>query len=88
MLYQLVIYALGEGRGAKATILYPTLDEIAREAQIQIADPVYGKNQALVILRPVNWLALHDLISAPIGHTHKRARAAYARDLVFGSENA
>jgi 5-methylcytosine-specific restriction enzyme subunit McrC len=88
MLYQLAIYALSQGLGTMATILYPTIDEAAREARIGIADPVYGENRAYVILRPVNLLNLHELVSAPVSQAHRRARVAYARHLVFGAASS
>ena len=84
ILYQLAMYALSQGLGATATILYPTIDEAAKEARINIADPVYGEKRACVVLRPVNLLRLHELVSVPVGHVHRRARARYARHLVFG----
>jgi 5-methylcytosine-specific restriction enzyme subunit McrC len=43
MLYQLALYALGRGGGERSsTILYPSVDEAAREQLIKIQEPVMG----------------------------------------------
>ncbi len=86
MLYQLAIYALNQESGGKAVILYPTMDPSAREARISIKEPVYGKSQAQVILRPVNLLRIEKLISATNNVQTIRDRAMFARQLVFGDE--
>lgn len=84
MLYQLALYALSQGPGASAVILYPTLDSSAREARIAIADPVYGANRAYVVLRPVNLLYLADLIAASRRPSTASQGDDYAAQLVFG----
>ena len=85
MLYQLAIYALSQGVGAKATILYPVTDSAAREARININDPAYGARRAQVILRPVNLIELEKLVSAQSNVRKVRRREVMARWMVFGN---
>lgn len=86
MLYQLAIYALSQGPGERAVILYPTVETTAREARIVIRDPVYGDNRAYVDLRPVDLDGLSRLVAAPTNRQGRAAREAYAHYLAFGSE--
>jgi hypothetical protein len=88
MLYQLALYALGRGRGGEraSTILYPTVDEGAREQVITIQEPVHGVPQATVTLRPLNLLKLDWLLRA--GWAARLQRIELARQLVFGTVTA
>jgi 5-methylcytosine-specific restriction enzyme subunit McrC len=87
MLYQLAIYALSQGPGASAAILYPTLDVTAKESRIIVRDPVYGSEQARVIVRPVNLTHLEKLIVAPRRRQYDAARATFAHHLAFGTDS-
>jgi len=84
MLYQLAIYALSQGPGAEAAILYPTMAAAARDARIALRDPVYGDNRAQVVLRPVYLPRLEALVGATDGYRAAQACAAFAHFLVFG----
>ena len=85
MLYQLAVYALSQGFGGVATILYPAPSESdVSEARIEIRETLYGQNRAQVILRPVNLLRLEELISNAnaVGADNELRR--FARHLAFG----
>ncbi|MFC2045888.1 McrC family protein [Chloroflexota bacterium] len=84
MLYQLAVYALSQDFGGSATILYPTSNNDANEARIQISDPVQGRGRAKVILRPVNLVYLEQLVTSAESAATTRKRAEYARQLAFG----
>ena len=85
MLYQMAIYALSQERsGGTSIILYPTDRTDAREARVEIQEPVQGSFRGRVILRPVNLYHLEKIISEPIGLISARESAAFAGWLVFG----
>ena len=89
MLYQLAVYARGQGFGGAATILYPTTGEgNVQEARIEIRDTLYGHSRAQVILRPVNLLYLEQLVSGANAPATSKELGRYARELAFGSVNA
>ena len=85
MLYQLALYAMGqESVERRATILYPTLDDAARQQVILVKDPLRGTAKAQVVLRPVNLLIL-DLLLGRKGIEGQRNRAAFAQQLALGT---
>jgi len=90
MLYQLAIYALsrealgGASATASSVILYPTLTVGAREARIEILDPVRGRERATVVLRPVDVKQLSDLVALPPTAASADAQRRFALQLCFG----
>jgi 5-methylcytosine-specific restriction enzyme subunit McrC len=85
MLYQLAIYTLSQERsGGKAVILYPTYQAGAKEAWIDIREPVLGSHRGRVILRPVDLNLLHKFIADPRSSLHTRESMEYAAWLALG----
>lgn len=82
MLYQLSVYALSQPRGATAAIVYPTTALHARQALLEICDPVTGRPQGFVALRP---LVLPRLVSA-LGEGTGRDARRLAAEVAFGGE--
>lgn len=87
MLYQLSMYAMSQQRKRISTILYPVVGH-AKEARIEIRDPVYGSGLAQVILRPIDLLYLEKLITGPKNKQNERNRLSFAQKLVFGDQFA
>ena len=83
MLYQLVVYAISHRQRAQSSILYPTIDCRAREARIDVTDPIHGKLLGQVCLRPVHLPTIVYLVSS-MAAKGRRDREAYAKRLVFG----
>jgi 5-methylcytosine-specific restriction enzyme subunit McrC len=83
MLYQLAIYATIHESGI-ATILYPTTNAQAKEARIELRDPLLGSRRALVVLRPVSLDRLERLVSTKQTAAVLRERKLFAHELVFG----
>lgn len=84
MLYQLAIYALSEAGGASATILYPAVDDAAREARVEIHGAREGWARAAVVLRPVNLRALLALVCEEESTSLTARRQAFAQRLALG----
>lgn len=85
MLYQLVVYAVSHRDQSRSTILYPTFHPGAREARIDVTDPVYGRKLGQVCLRPVNLERLERLV-ADTSTKGRREREKYAADLALFHE--
>lgn len=83
MLYQLVVYAISQNQKPRSSILYPTLDSNAKEARIDISDPILGKPLGQVCLRPVNLHRIEQLVSADTASI-RRERVRYTESLALG----
>lgn len=82
MLYQLSVYALSQGQGATAAILYPTESPEAREEVLTICAPETGGALGRVALRPVLMPELVSVLSDPVSHDAQ----ALAHTLAFGEQ--
>lgn len=77
ILYQLVLYAISQHHKSESTILYPTTDMRAREAKINVTDPIRCSHIGRVCLRPVFLERLETLVSdATSGGRVKRQQEA------------
>lgn len=83
MLYQLALYALSQGTGGQSTILYPTMEPLAKPEVITIHEVFHGEHQGQVVLRPVNLMQLEVLITNTTLQG-ERARTHFAQWLLFG----
>jgi 5-methylcytosine-specific restriction enzyme subunit McrC len=83
MLYQLVVYAISHRQRPQSSILYPTMNPLAKEARIDIADPLFGKPIGQVCLRPVLLTQLEKLVTSKTSQA-RRERESLAQRLTFG----
>jgi 5-methylcytosine-specific restriction enzyme subunit McrC len=83
MLYQLAVYALSQQGQPSATILFPAIGPDAKEAKVELRDPVAGGTRATVVLRPVDLVELDRVVERedPIS---RELRSAFATRLVLG----
>lgn len=84
MLYQLVVYAISNPQQPQSSILYPTIDSLAREARIDISDPIFGKQIGQVCLRPVHLPTVVELVSSA-SLKSRNDREEFASRLAFGA---
>jgi 5-methylcytosine-specific restriction enzyme subunit McrC len=82
MLYQLALYALNQPQQRQAVILYPAMDSLARESRLALHDPVTGRPQATVCLRPVNLHTLSKLVSQPDSGSVTLAKQQFAGQML------
>ena len=87
MLYQLVVYAISHRHQLQSSIVYPTTNTMAKEARIDVSDPVYGKHLGQVCLRPVNLCRIEELVTTNTAAA-RREQGWYARQLAFGAQVA
>ncbi len=80
----LVVYAVSHPQLRESAILYPTTDPAAREAKINVADPVVGRPIGRVCLRPVNLSRIEELV-ADTSSQGMRNRRQEASRMAFGS---
>jgi len=83
MLYQLVVYAISQRQRPQSSILYPTIDARAKEARIDVTEPLFGKHLGQVCLRPVLLPLLEKMVASNTSQA-RRDREVYAHELVFG----
>ena len=83
MLYQLVVYAISHRQRPQSSILYPTTNPLAKEARIDISDPLFGKPIGKVCLRPVLLTQLEKLVTSKTSQA-RRERESLAQRLAFG----
>lgn len=83
MLYQLVVYAISRQYRPHSSILYPAADKGAREARIEVSDPIHGRYLGEVCLRPVHLPTLAEMVAVTTAQG-RRHREVYARRLAFG----
>jgi 5-methylcytosine-specific restriction enzyme subunit McrC len=84
IIYQLAIYALSRPTEHTATILYPSLVPNAKEAKIEVRDPLRGQSRALITIRPVDLHRLARVITSADSNTVRHERKALASHLAFG----
>ncbi len=84
MLYQLVVYAMSQHATRQSSILYATADASAREARIDVSDPVTGTPLGQVCLRPVHLATICELVTNR-GTNATKDREAYAKRLALGA---
>jgi 5-methylcytosine-specific restriction enzyme subunit McrC len=83
MLYQLVVYAISHRQCPQSSILYPTLETSAKEARIDITDPIFGNFLGQVCLRPIHLPTILELITTKTTQG-RREREVFAKQLAFG----
>ena len=87
MLYQLVVYAMSQRRLLQSSILYPTTSSQAREARIDVNDPINGNRLGQVCLRPVHLDSLDELITSEAPALMREKRKQKAHFFAFGSRD-
>ncbi len=84
MLYQLVAYAISHQK-KQSSILYPTTDTLAKEARIDVTDPLDGNHLGQVCLRPVSLAKIEELVSENTESARRQCQQ-YAMQIAFGTQ--
>ena len=84
MLYQSVVYAISQRQQPQSSILYPTMNTLAKEARIDVTDPLYGRHVGQVCLRPVLLPLLEQLVTSRTSQA-RSDRELHARGLALGA---
>jgi len=84
MLYQLAVYAISHYQRPESTILYPATDLKAKEARIDVTDPIHGGQIGRVCLRHASLERMESLVNDLMTQGRYR-RQSYARRLTFGA---
>ena len=83
MLYLLVVYAVSNPKQPQSSILYPTTNDNAKGARIDICDPTFGSQIGQVCLRPIHLPSLVELVSSVTSQA-RTVRETLARRFAFG----
>jgi len=78
--YQLATYAMSKDGRGRSTVLFPGTRSVADQALLVCA-PLDGRREAELVFRAVDLVTMHELLGRG---GSRRARADYARELVFG----
>lgn len=74
MLYQLTMYAISQQHLRQSVIVYPTMNEHAKEARIDVQSPLTRQVLAQVCLRPIALPRLESLLADETQHGVKMLR--------------
>ncbi|MCZ0704649.1 phage-related protein [Natronobacillus azotifigens] len=69
MLYQLSVYALSNEGNKKATIIYPSLNDVAVTQEININNPTSDEYMGSVVLNPLNLSYLSKCLGDKAGNS-------------------
>ena len=76
-------YASSHRQHPQSSIRYPTIDSRAKEARIDVTDPIFSKNLGQVCLRPVVMSRPEEMIATDTLQS-RNEREAYAHQPAFG----
>ncbi|TWU40002.1 5-methylcytosine-specific restriction enzyme subunit McrC [Novipirellula aureliae] len=85
MLYQLVVYAISQRANPTSSIIYPAANLHAKEARIDVSDPIRGSTLGRVCLRPVNLKQIEQMLSVDNPQSRDERRIE-AHRMAFGDQ--